>query len=907
MSMGKSKVTIHVDGKAHQVEAGQNLLHACLSVGLDLPYFCWHPALGSVGACRQCAVKQYRDQADEQAAGGRIVMSCLEAATDGARISIAHPEALAFREQVVEWLMTNHPHDCPVCDEGGECHLQDMTVMTGHDYRRYRFKKRTHRNQYLGPFINHEMNRCIACYRCVRFYGDHAGGKDLAALGAHNYVYFGRHEDGVLENEFSGNLVEVCPTGVFTDKFLKEHYTRKWDLTTAPSVCVHCGLGCNTIPGERYGQLRRILNRYNPEVNRYFLCDRGRYGYGFVNGARRLKKARVRDPRSGQLEEVSREVALESLASLVQDKRVLGIGSPRATLEANFALRSLVGEEQFFCGTSAADASLVATVLDILKDGAATVPSLAEVERSDAVFLLGEDPTDTAPLLALALRQTVIEQPMKAAAAAGIPRWHDAAVRNLVQGQNGPFFVATAAATRLDDVATEAWRAAPDDAARLALAVAHELDPKAPTVPNVAEETRKRAKRIAAALKNAERPLVVAGTGSGSEAVLKAAANVAAALWSARPDAETRSQLCLTVPECNSVGLALMGGGTLEEAFAAVAEGQVDTVLVLENDLYRRAPRPAVDAFFAKAGNLVVIDHTWHGAMERARVVLPAATFAEGDGTLVNNEGRAQAFYQVFVPSGDVIESWRWLAGRTGWLALRDIQVALGEALPVFQREGAERQPILRYQEDKVPRETHRFSGRTALLANVDVHEPKPPPDPDSPLAFSMEGQTSFDAPLTPFYWAAGWNSVSALNKFQAEVGGELRGGDPGRRLMPFRGRGKAKATYYQDVPPAFRSQKGKWLVVPVHHIFGSEELSAMSSGVAELTPKPYLALGAADAKGLEVSNGDILALQVDGAQVELEVRVQAELPEGVAACPVGLPGVDFLPTPVVAEIGGAS
>ena len=134
--------------------------------------------------------------------------------------------------------MTNHPHDCPICDEGGECHLQDMTVMTGHNQRTYRFNKRTYRNQDLGPFVSHEMNRCIQCYRCVRFYRDYAGGKDFNVFGSRNRTYFGRVEDGTLESPFSGNLVEICPTGVFTDKTEKAHYTRKWDLQTAP-VPVH--------------------------------------------------------------------------------------------------------------------------------------------------------------------------------------------------------------------------------------------------------------------------------------------------------------------------------------------------------------------------------------------------------------------------------------------------------------------------------------------------------------------------------------------------------------------------------------------------------------------------------------------------------------------------------------------
>lgn len=165
-----------------------------------------------------------------------------------------------------------------------------MTVMTGHTMRRYRFTKRTHRNQELGPFISHEMNRCIACYRCVRYYKDYADGTDLGVFGAHNNVFFGRVEDGTLESEFSGNLVEICPTGVFTDKTHSSRYNRKWDMQFAPSICQGCSMGCNISPGERYGELRRIENRYNGTVNRYFLCDRGRFGYGYVNLASRPRQ-----------------------------------------------------------------------------------------------------------------------------------------------------------------------------------------------------------------------------------------------------------------------------------------------------------------------------------------------------------------------------------------------------------------------------------------------------------------------------------------------------------------------------------------------------------------------------------------------------------------------------------------
>ncbi len=454
--------------------------------------------------------EEFKDEKDTR---GRIVMSCMTPVAEGLRISIDDPEARAFRASVIEWLMLNHPHDCPVCDEGGECHLQDMTVMTGHNYRRTRFKKRTHRNQDLGPFVNHEMNRCIACYRCVRFYRDYAGGRDLDAFASHDHVYFGRHEDGALESEFSGNLVEVCPTGVFTDKTLKRHYTRKWDLQTAPSVCVHCGLGCNTIPGERYGTLRRILNRYNREVNGYFLCDRGRFGYEFVNSGRRIRKPLIKvpsptppieggatsggatpSPLVGEgwgegVHPVSKETALQHISDILpKSKRVIGIGSPRASLESNFALRTLVGPENFYSGMSPHEHRLVTLMIDILQKGPARTPSLHEVEMADAVLVLGEDLTNTAPLLDLALRQAVRNKPRELTEKMRIPAWDDNAVRSALQDDTGPLYIASAMNTKLDEIATKAWHAAPNDLARLGFAVAHELDPQAPAVPGLRDE-----------------------------------------------------------------------------------------------------------------------------------------------------------------------------------------------------------------------------------------------------------------------------------------------------------------------------------------------------------------------------------------------------------------------------------
>ncbi|MDD5250710.1 MAG: NADH-quinone oxidoreductase subunit NuoG [Rhodocyclaceae bacterium] len=888
------RVTIFVDGRPHSVLDDQNLLQACLSAGLDLPYFCWHPALGSVGACRQCAVKLFRDASDRR---GRIVMACMTPAADSTRISIDDAEAREFRARVIEWLMINHPHDCPVCDEGGECHLQDMTVMTGHVRRRYRGLKRTFENQDLGPFINHEMNRCIQCYRCVRFYRDFAGDRDFDAFSLRNQVYFGRQQDGTLESEFSGNLVEVCPTGVFTDKSFKEHYTRKWDLQTAPSICVHCGLGCNTIPGERYGLLRRIRNRYNGEVNGYFLCDRGRYGYGFVNGAQRIRAPLLRRELGGPAAPVERQEALARIAAWMADgARVVAIGSPRASLEANFALRALVGPAHFYGGMSAAESRLTALIAQILQRGPAPAASLQEAAEADAVLVLGEDVTNSAPMLALSLRQAVRRQPM--AAARGIPPWDDHAMRQVTQGQRGPLFLATLAATRLEDVARETLRAAPADIARLGFAVAHALDADAPSA-DVDAPAHALAGRIAAALLAAGQPLVVAGMSCGSEDMIRAAADVAWALRRAgRP-----ARLAFVVPECDSLGAALM-----TDRNPGLPQDGADLLLVMENDLYRRADTDTVDSLLGSARHVVLIDHTAHATAAAADAVLPAATFAEATGTLVNNEGRAQRYFRVFAAAGDVQESWRWIhdiaaaAGRTRdapWTRLDDVTAACATAIPPLRRI-VEAAPgaAFRIAGQKIPREPPRYSGRTAMHAQVDVDEPKPPDDPDTPLAFSMEGYAGRPpSPLIPYFWSPGWNSVQAVNKFQEEIAGPLAGGDPGVRLMA-PSSGTAPPAYFREVPPAFARRDGHWLAVPLHHIFGSDELSTRSPPVASLAAQPYAALNPDDAAELGLNGGDLLHVQLRGISHRLPLRFEPALPKGLLGLPAGMDGLAGIPLP---------
>ncbi len=278
--------------------------------------------------------------------------------------------------------------------------------------------------------------------------------------------------------------------------------------------------------------------------------------------------------------------------------------------------------------------------------------------------------------------------------------------------------------------------------------------------------------------------------------IIQAAANVAKALKGRGADVG----VTMVARAVNSVGLGMIGGGSLEEALDELESGAADAVIVLENDLHRHASAARVDAALAKAPLVMVVDHQRTAIMDKAHLVLSAASFAESDGTVVNNEGRAQRFFQVYDPAyydakTVMLESWRWLHSlhstvnnrQVDWTQLDHVIDAAIAALPQLAGiKDAAPDATFRIRGQKLAREPHRYSGRTAMRANISVHEPRQPQDKDTMFAFSMEGNNQPSAPRSqiPFAWAPGWNSPQAWNKFQDEVGGKLRHGDPGVRLF---------------------------------------------------------------------------------------------------------------------------
>ncbi len=367
------------------------------------------------------------------------------------------------------------------------------------------------------------------------------------------------------------------------------------------------------------------------------------------------------------------------------------------------------------------------------------------------------------------------------------------------------------------------------------------------------------------------------------------------------------------------MGAGLMGGKSLEDLFTSpsLLQGQsqsseTDTVIILENDLFRRGDEKTVNTFLSKAKHVISIDHLINATSSRSEVALPAATFSESDGTLVNNEGRAQRFYQVFSPNHDVRESWKWIrdiittSGRNeaiAWNTLDDIATAVAAAFPVLKpiQDIAPRADF-RISGQKVPRQPHRYSGRTAVLANITMHEPKPPDDPDSPLSFSMEGSDGLPpAPLVPRYWSPGWNSVQALNKFQQEVAGPLKGGAPaGRLIEPSL---TVKTPNSIVTPEAFRPKTTEWLIVSLFEVFGSEELSMLSPGIAERAPKPYALLNSADASRIGVQDADMIEVLLADMDQQFKARIVSDLPAGTVGLYAGTAMAFSVTAPVYCKI----
>jgi NADH-quinone oxidoreductase subunit G len=519
-------------------------------------------------------------------------------------------------------------------------------------------------------------------------------------------------------------------------------------------------------------------------------------------------------------------------------------------------------------------------ILDIYENRPINVPSIKEIEKSDAVLVLGEDLTNTAARIALALRQSVKNLGKEMAAELNLPQWQDAAIRQLAMDQLSPLFILSPHVTRLDDVAKQVHISSADQSAKIGFAIANAIDSSAPAVDGLSNEEQALASTIAEALKSAKQPLVISGTGSMSPALIEAAANIATAL----SNTESKANLALLSSESNSMGLALMmqdSNNTLNAAFMSPAK----TAIVLENDLYRRAASIDVDTFIGELDQLVVLDSLQNSTGEKANLVLAAGTFAETSGSFINYETRAQHFYSVFLPAASIQPSCSWLS--TG-KSLNQLTQACSEEIA-----NCAGMSHLTPGEDynvaglKAPRQHHRYSGRTSMRADISVHEPKQEQDENGVMVYSMEGVAPVkDASVLGSPWAPGWNSNQSIVKFQSDAGGALKQASQGECLVASQTFDK---TWFEF--SASKTSKDGFEVFPLYHLFGSEELSSRTPAIQEKATAAYIALSPTDAENLDLQASDGVQVENNGA---VPFIIRDAIKPGTVGVSVGLTGLNF-------------
>jgi NADH-quinone oxidoreductase subunit G len=805
-----------IDNLEIEVPAGTKVIDAAELLGIMIPRFCYHQALGSVGACRVCAVKFV-----EGPIRG-VEMSCMVDAVEGMVVSTTDEEAVAFRKYVIEWLMLHHPHDCPVCDEGGHCLLQDETVSGGHGLRRYLGKKRTYQDQYLGPLVQHEMNRCIHCFRCRRFYQDFAGYRDLGAMQIANRMYFGRFSDGPLESPFSGNLIDICPTGVYTDKPAR-YKGRRWDFERGPSVCLHCSLGCNTMSSARYREILRQEARVNEVVNGYFICDRGRFGYDYANHPERPRRPRVGE------KDVSWEEALQAasraltrISQNASPHAIACLGSTRSSLETQSELQrfcQLQGwpEARFFM-----DPSMEHKVQRAVSrlDARLTV-SMKEIEGADFILAVGADPINEGPMLAMTMRQASLNG---GATAVIDPRpiflpfeFEHLAVPvqdiNLCLSVLIKGSVSRDEMERLGPAGLEFYDGIPKDYPSDLL-------------------LQDRLLGLGQKLRQSQRPVIVCGTDIVREETPVLVADHALLLETAKE----KVGLFYLLPGPNAFGASLLSSSErqTEQVVESMEKGTVKALLLVENDPFFLFPdRQRLEQALDRLDLLVVLDYLPSKAAARAHMVLPTLTLFERMGSsFINQEGRVQ-FASPIHEGG----------------------------LPIPQISGGEHPP------------------RT-FLSDIPGGEPKTVGEIFRGLA-SVGSTTDKEVFAEDIWtWLAKQNPAFAQSPSWVEEPYGLRLVPDERSETAFSLKGAAQTEEVKG------SSADLLEVLVVDLTFGTEELSGYSKYINQVESTPQIIMHRKDASRLGLSHEDKVALHLPEGTLTAELRAVENMAEGVVVMP---------------------
>ncbi|MFZ2360125.1 MAG: NADH-quinone oxidoreductase subunit NuoG, partial [Anaerolineae bacterium] len=394
-------VTITIDDVDYQVPNGMLLTDAAKLAGIEIPVFCSHPKLDPLGACRMCLV--------EQDVRGRwmIVTACTIRAAEGLKFRYASPAAVQAREDTLEFILINHPLDCPICDKGGECPLQDQTLKHGPGASEFQEIKTHKEKRYpISDLVMLDQERCIVCWRCIRYLEEWEDKPQLGLFNRGGETVIDFFPEQPVDAKTSGNIIDLCPVGALTNRVSRFRY-RPWELKRTKSICTHCSQGCNVRLDARIHQLRRIVARENMAVNDEWICDKGRFMHAFVDSPERLTKPLVRDHKGGELREAGWDEALALTAQRlaftadVQGPSAVGaIGSAKLSNEAAYLLQKLM---RGLVGTNNVDHRGGAAVLADPRG----LSNIRDVEQADVLVLAGVDPAEEQPVLATFIRRAV--------------------------------------------------------------------------------------------------------------------------------------------------------------------------------------------------------------------------------------------------------------------------------------------------------------------------------------------------------------------------------------------------------------------------------------------------------------------------------------------------------------------
>ena len=641
-------VEVEIDGRKVEVSPGSMVMDAAAKLDIYVPHFCYHKKLSIAANCRMCLVEVEK--------APKALPACATPVTQGMIVRTASDKAKQAQKAVMEFLLINHPLDCPICDQGGECQLQDLAVGYGGSASRYDEPKRVVFHKSLGPLISaEEMSRCIHCTRCVRFGQEIAGQMELGMAGRGEHSEILSFVDKTVDHELSGNMIDLCPVGALTSKPFR-YAARTWELSRRRSVAGHDSLGSNVVVQVKNHQVLRVLPLENEAVNECWLSDRDRFAYEGLYAADRLTRPMLKQ--GGQWREVDWADAIDYVVhALTQVKAQHGaasigaLASPNATLEELFLLGRLMrglGSDNIDHRLRQSDFSADGTRVGARWLG---MP-VAQIDTLDRLLLVGSFLRKDHPLLSARVR---------AAARKGCQV-------SVVHAADDDLLMPVAARAI---VAPDAWA---DMLAQVASAVAELKSVAAPVADVVAGEG---ARRIAASLASGERVAVLLGNAALQSP--HAAQIEAWAQWIAQA---TGAVFGVIGEAANSVGAQLVDAqprnGGLDARAMLEQPRRAYLLWNLEPEYDTANPALTLSAL-ASAETVISFSAYRNGAMEYADAILPIAPYLETSGTFVNTEGRAQSFNGAVRPLGDA---------RPGWKVLRVIGSQLG--LPGFDLDTPE-------------------------------------------------------------------------------------------------------------------------------------------------------------------------------------------------------------------------